>query len=143
MLTVRTILQHKGSAVHHVAPDATVLDALRAMATHNCGALVVLEGGRAIGMLSERDYARKVVLMGRVSKDTQVREIMDEDVVHVPLDLGVDECMALMTTRRARHLLVGEGARMVGLISIGDVVKALLDDQKFAIEQLEKYITGA
>ena len=143
MLTVRTILQCKGSAVHHIAPQATVLDALRAMAEHNCGALVVLEGGRPIGMVSERDYARKVVLMGRVSKDTMVGEIMDEDVVHVPMDLGVDECMALMTARRTRHLLVGEGARMAGLISIGDVVKALLDEQKFTIEQLERYITGA
>ena len=143
MLTVRTILQHKGRAVHHVAPDATVLDALRAMASHDCGALVVLDGGRPIGMLSERDYARKVVLMGRVSKDTPVSEIMDVNVVRVPMDLGVEKCMAIMTERRTRHLLVHDDDRMAGLISIGDVVKALIDDQQFTIEQLEKYITGA
>ena len=142
MLTVRKILQDKGSTVHHVGPEATVFDALRAMATHNCGALVVLDGGRPIGMLSERDYARKVVLMGRMSKDTEVREIMSSNVIHVTPDVHVDQCMAIMTERRTRHLVVDDDGRMVGLISIGDVVKALLDDQKFTIDQLEKYITG-
>ena len=143
MLTVRTILQSKGSAVHSLAPDATVLDALHAMATHNCGALVVLDSGRPVGMLSERDYARKVVLMGRWSKDTLVSDIMSSDVIHVSLELGVEQCMAIMTERRIRHLVVVDaGGKMAGLISIGDVVKALLDEQKFTIDQLEKYITG-
>jgi CBS domain-containing protein len=112
------------------------------MATHNCGALVVLDRGRPIGMLSERDYARKVVLMGRMSRDTAVREIMSSEVIPVTPDLGVEQCMLLMTDRRIRHLVVVVDDRMAGLISIGDVVKALLDEQKFTIDQLEKYITG-
>ena len=142
MLTVRTILQSKGSTVFHVSPDATVLDALRAMAEHNCGALIVLEQGRPIGVVSERDYARKVVLMGRLSKSTFVREIMNEDVVRVPLTMGVHECMRLMTERRSRHLLAFDGDRIAGVVSIGDVVKAVIDEQQFTIKQLEKYITG-
>jgi CBS domain-containing protein len=142
MLTVRTILQDKGGAVFHVGPEDTVLDALREMANRNCGALIVLERGVPIGVVSERDYARKVVLMGRLSKDTSVREIMDEELVRVPLSLSVQECMALMTDCRKRHLLAQDGDRVAGVISIGDVVKAVIDDQHFTISQLEKYITG-
>jgi CBS domain-containing protein len=142
MLTVRTILQEKGSAVFHVCPEDTVLDALREMAAHNCGALIVLEHGAPIGVVSERDYARKVVLMGRLSKDTLVREIMEEKLVRVPTTLGVNECMSLMTECRTRHLLAVDGERLAGVISIGDVVKAVIDEQQFTIAQLEKYITG-
>jgi CBS domain-containing protein len=142
MLTVRTILQHKGNDVYFVPPGATVLDALRAMADHDCGALVVLDSGRPVGMVSERDYARKVVLMGRLSKETLVSEIMDENIVHVALSVGVEQCMAIMTQRRTRHLLASDGSRILGVVSIGDVVKAVIDDHKFTIEQLEKYITG-
>src|SRR5688572_8199380 len=142
MLTVRTILQDKGGAVFQTAPDATVLDALREMAKRNCGALIVMEGGRPIGVLSERDYARKVVLMGRLSKDTPVREIMEEQLIRVPTTLGVQDCMALMTQQRSRHLLAVDGDCIAGVVSIGDVVKAVIDDHEFTIAQLEKYITG-
>jgi CBS domain-containing protein len=135
------ILQQKGCDVHHVGPDATVLDALRALADHNCGALVVLDRDRAVGMLSERDYARKVALLGKESKHTLVREIMD-DAILVPPDLGVEQCMQMMTERRTRHLVVNDQNRVAGVVSIGDVVKALIDDQQFMIAQLEKYITG-
>jgi CBS domain-containing protein len=112
------------------------------MADHDCGALVVLDSGRPVGMVSERDYARKVVLMGRLSKETLVSEIMDENIVHVALSVGVEQCMAIMTQRRTRHLLASDGSRILGVVSIGDVVKAVIDDHKFTIEQLEKYITG-
>jgi len=142
MLTVRTILHEKGNAVFHVSPNATVLDALREMAERDCGALIVLEDGCPIGVLSERDYARKVVLMGRLSKDTLVREIMDENVVRVPTTLSVQECMLLMTEYRTRHLLAHDGEHIAGVVSIGDVVKAVISDQQFTITQLEKYITG-
>lgn len=143
MLTARTILDQKGGTIHSVNPDATVLEALRTMDTHNCGALLVLEGTRPIGMLSERDYARKVALKGRTSKTTPVREVMDENVINVPITLAVDQCMAIMTERRSRYLLVRDSDKIAGLISIGDVVKAVIDDQKFTIDQLEHYITGA
>ena len=142
MLTVRTILAEKGDAVFHVHPDATVLDALREMADRNCGALIVIEHGRPIGVVSERDYARKVVLMGRLSKDTLVREILDERVVLVPTTLNAQQCMELMTAHRTRYLLAHDGDRIAGVISIGDVVKAVIDDQQFTITQLEKYISG-
>ncbi|HEX6810803.1 MAG TPA: CBS domain-containing protein [Planctomycetota bacterium] len=142
MLTVQTILAQKGREIFHVSPDATVLDALREMAARSCGALLVLDRGRPVGMLSERDYARKVVLMGRVSSNTLVREIMNEEVVCVPIGMGVDKCMALMTEYRSRHLLVRDGDVMVGVISIGDVVKALMDEQQSTIDQLQHYITG-
>lgn len=142
MLPVQIILQNKGRVVHHVAPDATVYEALRLMAQHNCGALPVIEGGKPVGMISERDYARKVVLVGKLSKETPVREIMDKAVYSVPLDTGIQECMALMTQGRTRHVLVCDGGKMVGLVSIGDVVKALMDDQRFTIDQLNQYITG-
>lgn len=142
MLTVRTILQEKGSAVFHVTPEATVLDALREMAARNCGALIVLENDRPVGVVSERDYARKVVLLGRLSKDTSVREIMETNLIRVPTTMSVHECMTLMTQRRTRHLLAQDGDTIAGVISIGDVVKAVIDDQQFTIAQLEKYISG-
>ena len=143
MKTVRQLLEVKGSAVHAIAPEASVYDALKLMAERNVGALAVTEGQRLVGLVSERDYARKVVLLGRVSKDTPVRDIMTREVVCVDPSQGVDDCMALMTERHFRHLPVIEEGRLVGLISIGDVVKSILDHQQFTIQQLEHYIVGS
>jgi CBS domain-containing protein len=143
MKTVRQLLEAKGSAVHTVVPGASVFDALRVMAEKNVGALVVVEGERLVGLISERDYARKVVLLGRVSKDTPVADIMTRDVVCVDPGKGMDECMAVMTEGHFRHLPVLEGGRLAGIVSIGDVVKSLLDHQQFTIEQLEHYIVSS
>lgn len=143
MITVLSILRQKGRDVFHIAPDATVLDALREMAAHNCGALVVLEGNSPLGLFSERDYARKVVLMGRTSRQTIVRDVMSAPVIDVTRDACVYRCMSLMTEHRCRHLLVMDHGELAGVISIGDVVKAVIDDQQSTIEQLGHYITGA
>ena len=142
MKTVRQILDHKGYKVHSVAPDATVYDALQTMANHEIGALVVLDGAEIAGILSERDYARKVILKGRSSRDTPVLEIMTHRVHCVEPDRSVEACMSIMTEQRLRHLLVLEGDRLVGVVSIGDVVKAVIEDQLFTIEQLQTYITS-
>ena len=142
MLSVQVILRQKGSAIFSVSPDATVIDALREMAARNCGALLVLDGRRPVGMISERDYARKVVLMGRVSSSTLVREIMDSNIIDVTLQVGVDRCMELMTECRTRHLLVRDGDELAGVISIGDVVKALMQEQQSTIDHLTQYITA-
>jgi len=142
MKNVKRVLENKGYAVYGVAPDDTVLVALSEMANKEVGALLVLEGGELIGIISERDYARKVILKGRFSKDTPVREIMSSQVVCVSPSQTVDVCMALMTEKHIRHLAVMEEGRLVGLISLGDVVKAIIDEQEFTIEQLEHYITG-
>jgi CBS domain-containing protein len=143
MKTVKHILEAKGSKVHTIQPDDTVLDALKRMAEQGVGALVVSEGeGRIVGLLSERDYARKVVLLGRLSKETPARDIMTSEVVCVTPEQSVDTCMGLMTQKHIRHLPVVVDDRLVGIISIGDVVKAVIDDHKFAIEQLEHYIKG-
>ncbi len=142
MITVQAILRSKGNTIHHVGPGATVFEALRQMAEHNCGALVVMDGEKVVGMISERDYARKVILMGKLSKDVPVRDIMTTAVVHVGPDASVEACMGLMTEKRIRHLVVRDGARVAGVISIGDVVKAVIDEQRFTIEQLELYIAG-
>lgn len=143
MKTVRQLLAGKGSSVHTISPDASVFDALKVMAERNVGALLVMDGTHLAGLISERDYARKVVLLGRVSKDTPVADIMTREVVCVDPAKGVDECMALMTARHFRHLPVMEGERIVGIISIGDVVKSLLDHQQFTIQQLERYVVGS
>lgn len=143
MKTVRQVLEAKGSAVHGASPETSVYDALRLMAEHDVGALVVTEGRRLVGILSERDYARKVVLLGRVSKDTPVRDIMTSEVVCVGPQDSVEACMSLMTQRRIRHLPVLEAGTLVGLVSIGDVVKSIIGEQQFAIEQLEQYIQGS
>jgi CBS domain-containing protein len=140
MKTVRQVLDAKGSSVHTVSPQSTVFDALKIMAEKNVGALVVTEGKGLIGLISERDYARKVVLLGRVSKDTPVSDIMTREVVCVDVGKAVDECMAIMTQGHFRHLPVMDDGGLVGIISIGDVVKSLLDHQQFTIEQLEQYI---
>jgi CBS domain-containing protein len=137
--TVRQILAGKAD-VYMVSPDDTIFDALRLMADKNVGAVLVLSGGEIAGIVSERDYARKVVLLGRTSKTTPVREIMTTEVVSVEPGWTADQCMALMTDRRIRHLPVVENGALVGIISIGDVVRAVVDSQKFVIKSLENYI---
>jgi CBS domain-containing protein len=142
MTTAHDILRYKGSTVHSVRPDDTVLAALGVMAEHDIGAVLVLDGDTIAGILTERDYARKVALVGRASKDSPVRAIMTANVVCVPPSRTVEECMALMTERRCRHLPVVEGGRVVGLVSIGDLVKAMIDEQEATINQLKSYIAG-
>jgi CBS domain-containing protein len=142
MKTVQSLLQVKGNAVWTIAPNASVFEALKLMADKHVGALLVLEGGELAGVISERDYARKVVLRGRSSVDTPVRDIMTADVISVRPDQTVEECMALMTDRRIRHLPVVADGRLIGVISIGDVVKSIITDQGFMIEQLSSYIAG-
>ncbi|HEU4427963.1 MAG TPA: CBS domain-containing protein [Myxococcota bacterium] len=142
MLTVRQLLARKGTTVHHIAPDATVLDALRLMALHDVGALVVLERGELAGLVSERDYARKVILHGKHSDETRVAEIMDDKPVCVGSLHSIEDCMQLITDRRVRHLPVVENGQIAGLISIGDVVKAIIADRETTIEELHQYIRG-
>jgi len=144
MQTVRDLLRRKGNQVYAIRPDATVYDALVQMAEHNVGALLVLdEAGRLVGLISERDYARKVALYDRSSRTTLVREIMTEAVHHVRPGQTVEDCMTLMTEHRVRYLPVIEGDKLAGVISIGDVVKAIITEQEFVIEQLQSYISGA
>jgi CBS domain-containing protein len=142
MVTVNQCLQQKGRQIYTTRPDVSVYEALEMMAEKDIGALLVLEGEKLVGIFSERDYARKVILQGKSSRDTWVKEIMTPRVVCVRQEQTIEECMALMTEKRVRHLPVLEGERLVGLISIGDVVKAIISEQKFVIEQLEHYITG-
>lgn len=142
MGTVESILRSKGRHVWSVDPETTVLEALRLMAEHEIGAVVVLDAGKVAGILTERDYARKVVLTGRSSKNLHVSEVMTTDMVSVEPGRSVDECMALMTDKRFRHLPVLEGEHIVGVVSIGDLVKAKIDDQEFTISQLQSYIVG-
>ncbi len=140
MKTVEQMLEGKGQRLLSVAPGATVNDALKQMAEHEVGALVVLDGDRLVGIFSERDYARKVILFGKSSKETLVREIMTDKVLCVRPDQTVDQCMALMTDKRVRHLPVLDHKKVTGVISIGDVVKEVISEQRFMIEQLENYI---
>jgi CBS domain-containing protein len=142
MKTVAQVLEGKTRTVLSVGPDDSVYEALRLMAEHDVGALVVLDGDRLQGIFSERDYARKVILMGKASRETKVREIMTDRVHVVAPSNTVDDCMGLMTDLRVRHLPVVEGGRVLGVISIGDVVKETIADQRFQIEQLESYISG-
>lgn len=126
--------------VHAVDPDDTVLDALKVMADHNIGAVLVTAGGGLVGILSERDYARKMVLHGKASHDTTVREVMTTEVVSVSVDWTCDQCMAVMTDKRVRHLPVVDQGRLVGVISIGDVVRAVVEEQQSTISTLENFI---
>ena len=143
MTTVRQILQEKDSKLWTIQPDITVFDALKIMADNNIGALLVMSKDKLIGIFSERDYARKVILQGKSSKDTAVSEIMVTNVVYVKPDQSVEECMALMTDKRIRHLPALDQEELIGIISIGDVVKTIISDQEFTIQQLENYISGA
>jgi len=141
--TVAELLKSKAdAAVHTIRPDATVLDALKLMADKSVGALLVMQADQIIGIVTERDYARKVILMSRASKDTPVRDIMTSDVMYVRLEQTSEDCMVLMTENRLRHLPVLTDGKLVGLISIGDLVKDIISEQKFIIEQLEHYISG-
>ncbi len=142
MKFVSEILKGKGRDVWTVSPDSTVYDALQVMADKNVGALMVLEDDQVVGVFSERDYARKVILKGKASKNTPVSEIMSTELVWVRPDQTIEDCMNLMTNRRIRHLAVLEKGRPVGVISIGDVVKAIISEQEFTIQQLEHYITS-
>ncbi len=142
MTTVSMILHVKGDEVWRVTPETSVFDALRLMAEKNVGALVVLEEGNLVGIFSERDYARKVILKGKSSKNTPVKEIMTGEVIDVAPDQSIDDCMALMTHKRVRHLPVLDGNQLVGVISIGDVVKTIISEQETLIEDLSDYITG-
>ncbi|RPI43358.1 MAG: CBS domain-containing protein [Betaproteobacteria bacterium] len=142
MKTVRQLLASKGSGVFSVSPEAPIIDALRVMADKGIGAVLVVEDSRVVGIMSERDYARKVVLKGKSSQDTPVREIMTERVVYARPEQTVPECMALMTNKRIRHLPVLEDDRLVGVLSIGDLVKETISEQEFIIRQLENYIHG-
>ena len=142
MQTIRDILKVKGTDVWCVEPDATVFDALRRMAEKEVGALVVTEGAQVVGLISEREYAPKVVLQGRTSPTTLVKEIMISPVIYIHRDQAIEECMSLMTEKRTRHLPVIEDGKLVGLISIGDIVKSIIADQRFLIEQLIRYVSG-
>jgi len=142
MRTVRDILETKGHDVWSIEPSALVYDAMKLMADKEIGALLVLEGAKLTGIVSERDYARKIILQGRSSLTTEVREIMTSRVVYVEPERNVEECMALMTDKRIRHLPVVEAGQLCGVISIGDLVKAIIAEQQFIIQQLERYITG-
>ena len=140
MRCVRHLLESKAPEVFAIGPDAPVIEAIRLMAEKRIGAVVVMQGGRLAGILSERDYARKVILMGRSSADTPVRDIMTVAVVTVQPETPVEKCMQIMTERRVRHLPVIDAGRVVGMVSIGDLVKAVIAEQQQHIEQLESYI---
>jgi len=143
MTTVARILESKADkTVFSIDPAASVFDAVRSMAENGIGALLVVGGGAIVGIITERDYARKIVLLGRSSKETPVREIMTSPVMYVRPDQTSEECMALMTENRLRHLPVIAGGRLIGLVSIGDLVKDIISEQRFTIEQLEHYIMG-
>ena len=143
MTTVAEILKSKSdNSVYTIEPDATVFEAVSLMAQKNIGALLVVERERVVGIVSERDYARKVALMARSSRDTALRDIMSSPVMFVPPSQTSEECMALMTENRLRHLPVMEDGKLLGLISIGDLVKNIISEQQFIIEQLEHYISG-
>jgi len=142
MTTVGQLLRGKGTETHSIGPDDTVHEALKRMAEANVGALLVLDDDRLVGIMSERDYARKVVLEAKTSVGTPVRDIMTANVMYVHREQTVEECMALMTDKRVRHVPVMEEGKVLGVISIGDVVKSIIAEQEFLIEQLANYITG-
>lgn len=139
---VRNILQKKGNTIYSIDPDSTVYNALELMMEKNLGVLLVIANGKFTGMFSERDYARKVILKGKASKETPIREVMTEHPVTVTPDTTVEECMKLMTSKYIRHLPVLENSELVGLISIGDLVRFIIEEQQVIIEDLEHYITG-
>lgn len=140
--SVSTLLRGKSPSVHSISPAATVFEAIKMMDEHNIGALPVLQGGQLVGMFSEREYTRKVMLKGRTSRETQVGEIMMRDVVSVSTDDSVSRCMEIMTESRVRHLPVVEDERLIGILSIGDVVKWIISAQTATIEHLTRYVFG-
>ena len=142
MRSVRQLLEAKAPEVFAIGPDAPVIDAIRLMAEKRIGALLVMQAGKLAGILSERDYARKVVLQGRSSKDTPVRDIMTAQVVTIGLDDTAEHCMQLVTDRRIRHLPVVDAGHVLGVVSIGDLVRAVIEDQQMELDQLQRYIAG-
>ena len=142
MTIVKNVLDQKGHDVHFIHPNASVFDALKMMAENNIGSLIVLKDGKLVGVITERHYAREIVLKGRTSPGTLVRDVMSTKVIYARPDQSVEECMAVMTARAVRHLPVLERGRLVGIVSIGDMVKSVISDQKFIIEQLEHFIHG-
>lgn len=142
MKTLRRVLEAKGHDVYSTTPDTLVFDALREMADRDVGALIVMEDGRVVGIFSERDYARKIILVGKSSRETPVRDVMTGRVVYARPDLTLEECLALMTDKRIRHLPVMKDDELVGVVSIGDLVKGIIDEQRFIISQLESYVSG-
>jgi CBS domain-containing protein len=142
MSQVKHLLESKGSTVFSIAPDAPVLEAIKHMAEHRVGALLVMRGDQLVGVMSERDYARKVILQGRSSSQTAVSDIMSSEPLTVGPDTDVFDCMRLCTDSRIRHLPVVDGTRVIGVISIGDLVKAVIDAQAEQIEHLQRYITS-
>ncbi len=143
MKMVKQLLDAKGYDIWTIAPDASVYEALKLMADKNVGALLVLEASQVVGIISERDYARKVILKGKFSKDTPVREIMSTRLIFAHPEQTVEECLALMTDRHIRHLPVVAGDDLIGVVSIGDLVKAIISEQAFLIQNLQDYIMGA
>ena len=142
MRTVRQLLEAKAPEIFAIGPDAAVIDAIRLMAEKRIGAVLVMQGTTLVGILSERDYARKIVLQGRSSSDTPVRDIMTRDVVTIGLHHNADHCMQLVTDKRIRHLPVVDGDAVLGVVSIGDLVKAVIEDQQVEIDQLQRYIAS-
>ncbi|MGZ4965179.1 MAG: CBS domain-containing protein [Limisphaerales bacterium] len=140
--TIDSILHHKGPQVWSISPDKTVFEAIQLLAQKNIGALPVIENGKVIGIFSERDYTRKVALAGKSSKDTRVREILSTEVIFVTSDTSVEECMRLMTEHRIRHLPVCQDDKLVGFISIGDLVNWTISMQSAALDQMESYLAG-
>jgi len=142
MMTVKEILAGKGTQVWTISADANVFDALQTMSEANIGALIVLDGDRIAGIMSERDYARKGILQNRLSQDTPVRDIMTSQIYGVSPETTAEECMALMTDKRIRHLPVLESEKLAGVVSIGDIVKSIISEQQVTIEHLQNYIMG-
>ncbi len=142
MNTIKSLLKSKGSQVWTVGPRATVYEAIELLAEKNIGALLVIDGDQVCGIISERDYVRKVAIKGRISKDTEVQEIMTKDIIHANLETTIDECMALMTESRIRHLPIIDDTKLEGMISIGDLVKAIMSEQQRTIDQLGEYINS-
>ncbi len=142
MKILQRVLDAKGSEVFSIGPGASVFDALEEMAKRDVGALIVMEDGQVVGIFSERDYSRKIILAGKSSRETPVRDIMTDRVIYARPDLTLEQCLALMTDKRIRHLPVLRGDDLVGVVSIGDLVKGIIDDQRFLISQLESYVSG-
>ena len=142
MYTIQSLLDSKGMQVWTIGPDATVYEGIELLDEKNIGALMVVDGDQVLGVFSERDYVRKIIIKGRSSKDTPIRDIMTSDIIHAELDATIDDCMSLMTEKHIRHLPIYADGKLTGMISIGDLVKAIIAEQQRTIEHLGHYITG-